>query len=68
MEKVHKIIEFNKKGVFESLHRHERRVEKKTKTDFEKKNFKLIRNYIFSKTIEHVRNHRIIKFVTTNIG
>ena len=41
---------------------------KRPKLILKKKNFKLIRNYIFSKTIEHVKNHRNIKFVTTNIG
>ena len=36
------------------------------KNDFENDVFKLMNNSVFEKAIQNIRNHRVIKLVTTN--
>ena len=63
---LHKVIKFNHNFMAKIIHRNEHRVQKKkVKSKSEKDFFTLMNNSDFGKTMENIRKHRDIKFVTT---
>ena len=66
LKEVDKIIKFNQKACLKSCIDMNTKLKTEAKNDFEKDFFKLMNNEVFGKTMENVRNHRGIKFVTTN--
>ena len=63
---LHKVIKFNHNFMAKIIHRNEHRVQKKkVKNKSEKDFFTLMNNSDFGKTMENIRKHRDIKFVTT---
>ena len=66
MKILHKVIKFNHNFMAKIIHRNEHRVQKKkVKNKSEKDFFTLMNNSDFGKTMENIRKHRDIKFVTT---
>ena len=66
LNKVNRIIEFNKKTWLKPYIDMNTELRKLAKDDFEKDLFKLMNNAVFGKTVENIRKHRNIKLVTTD--
>ena len=65
MKKVHQMIKFNQNAWLKPYLAMTTDLRKKSKKLFWKIFFKLLNNEFFGKTLESVRKHRDIKFVTT---
>ena len=64
--RVYRVVELNQEVWLKTYIDINTKPRAKAKTCFEKDLLKLMKNYVFKKTMENVRNHRNIKLVTYN--
>ena len=65
LKEVHSAISFNQDEWLKPYIEMNNKLRTEAKNEFDKDFFKLMNNPVFGRTLENVRKHRHIKFVTT---